>query len=106
EGQGIGQVDGGSTMNHGGDVWQGDAPESYLDFSANIRPGGAPQWVRQALMRGMNAVCYYPDPQMRRARAALAKYLELDAAWVLPTAGGISAIDMAVHLNSTSMLAL
>lgn len=93
-------------MNHGGDVWQGGAPESYLDFSANIRPGGAPQWVRHALMQGMNAICYYPDPQMRRARVALAKYLGLDAAWVLPTAGGISAIDMAVHLQSTSMLAL
>lgn len=85
-------------MNHGGNVWQEGAPSDWLDFSANVRPEGAPEWVRRALMKGMENARYYPDPQMRRARAALAKYLNLDSDWVLPTAGGISAIDMATHL--------
>ncbi len=36
-------------MNHGGDVWQGAGPETWLDFSANLRPEGAPDWVVEAL---------------------------------------------------------
>lgn len=93
-------------MNHGGNVWQGGAPGTYLDFSANIRPGGAPDWVRAALLRAMETVAFYPDPHMARARAALAAYLNLPQDWVLPTAGGISAIDLAVHLAHGEMLAL
>ena len=34
-------------MTHGGNVWQGDRPGDWLDLSASVRPGGAPQWVRQ-----------------------------------------------------------
>lgn len=93
-------------MNHGGNVWQGGVPGDYLDFSANIRPGGAPDWVLDALARAMEMVAYYPDPHMVRARAALAEYLNLPEEWVLPTAGGISAIDLAVHLKHRGMLAL
>lgn len=92
-------------MMHGGDVWQGDAPSAWLDFSANIRPEGAPEWVRRAMLEGMENVCYYPDPQMRRSRAALAEYLGLDANCVLPTAGGISAIALAARLPSKGMRA-
>ena len=92
-------------MMHGGDVWQGDAPSAWLDFSANIRPEGAPEWVRRAMLEGMENVCYYPDPQMRRSRAALAEYLGLDADCVLPTAGGISAIALAARLPAKGMRA-
>ena len=37
-------------MIHGGNVWQGDGPGGWLDYSANIRPEGAPEWVREALL--------------------------------------------------------
>lgn len=90
---------------HGGDVWQGGTPSDWLDFSANIRPEGAPEWVRRAMLEGMENVCYYPDPQMRRARIALAEYLGLDENCVLPTAGGISAIAMAARLPAMGMRA-
>ena len=92
-------------MTHGGDVWKGDAPSDWLDFSANIRPEGVPEWVRRAVLEGLENVCYYPDPQMRRSRAALAQYLNLDAEYVLPTAGGISAIAMAARLPAREMCA-
>lgn len=82
-------------MKHGGNVWQGDAPGEWLDFSANLRPEGPPDWVREALLQGMENARYYPDPSMKRARAALAEYLGIDAACVLPAAGGISAIQLA-----------
>ena len=93
-------------MIHGGNVWQGNSPEEWLDFSANIRPEGPPEWVRAAMEKGMQSVRYYPDPSMSRARNALARYLGIDENCVLPTAGGISAIDLAVHLKVSGMLAL
>jgi threonine-phosphate decarboxylase len=91
-------------MIHGGNVWQGGGPGEWLDYSANIRPEGAPEWVRAALEGGMDNVSYYPDQNMRRAREALAEYLGIPAECALPTAGGISAIDMATHLDTTGMV--
>lgn len=91
-------------MIHGGNVWQGDDPGQWLDYSANIRPEGAPEWVKHALTGAMDRLSFYPDPAMRRAKAALAEYLGLPVEFVLPTAGGISAIDMATHLKSTGIM--
>ena len=91
-------------MMHGGNVWRGGEPSDWLDYSANIRPEGAPEWVREALAGGMRNVSYYPDPGMRRAGRALAEYLKIDEACVCPTAGGISAIDLATHLPASGML--
>lgn len=89
---------------HGGDVWREGAPGDWLDFSANIRPGGAPDWVRAAMLEGLENASYYPDRRMERARAALGKHLGLDADWVLPTAGGISAIALAARLAAAEMI--
>lgn len=86
---------------HGGNVWQGVSPEIWLDYSANIRPGGAPEWVRQALVGAMDNLAYYPDPKMARARAALTEYLGLPRGFVLPSAGGIPAIDLAAQLPAS-----
>lgn len=91
-------------MMHGGNVWQGESPSEWLDYSANIRPEGAPDWVMAALASAMGNVSYYPDPGMCRAREAMATYLGLPEDCVLPTAGGISAIDMATHLDAESMV--
>lgn len=91
-------------MNHGGNVWQGGAPSDWLDYSANLRPEGAPRWVRDALTAGMANIRYYPDPTMRRARQALAEYLGLEDTQVLPTAGGISAIDLTAQLPASGAL--
>jgi len=91
-------------MIHGGNVWQGNSPSDWLDYSANIRPEGAPDWVKDALMGAMDKLSYYPDQAMKRAKRALADYLELPVEYVLPTAGGISAIDLATHLPGTRIL--
>ena len=91
-------------MVHGGNVWQGNSPAEWLDYSANIRPEGAPDWVKDELLGAMDRLPYYPDQEMKRARQALSEYLNLPAEYVLPTAGGISAIDLATHLPGTGML--
>jgi len=91
-------------MIHGGNVWQGVSPAQWLDYSANIRPEGAPDWVKDALMGAMERLPYYPDQEMKRARHALSEYLDMPPEYVLPAAGGISAIDLATHLPGTGML--
>ena len=84
---------------HGGNVWAGNDPARWLDYSANIRPGGPPEWVRAALLSAMDNVSYYPQVSMERARRALGEYLSLAPERVLPTAGGISAIALAARLG-------
>ncbi len=81
-------------MTHGGNVWQGVSPEGWLDFSANLRPEGPPDWVMQAMAGALRETRYYPDVAMRAAREGLAVYAGVPAACILPTAGGIEAIDI------------
>ena len=87
-------------MNHGGNVWQGGDPAAWLDYSANIRPGGPPDWVKAALLGAMDKVRYYPQLGMENAKAALSAFLELKDTQVLPTSGGISAIALAARLGA------
>ena len=87
------------SANHGGNVWQGNGPAEWLDYSANIRPGGPPEWVKKALLGAMDNVAYYPQLSMERAKKALAASLGLKEEQVLPTSGGISAIALATRLS-------
>ena len=38
-------------MMHGGNVWRGGEPSDWLDYSANIRPEGAPEMTEDEIMR-------------------------------------------------------
>ena len=91
-------------MTHGGNVWQGDRPEVWLDFSANLRPEGLPEWVKRALLAGVERARYYPDPEMKRARAGLAAYAGVEPERILPTPGGAAAIDLALGLDAGRVL--
>ena len=90
-------------MTHGGNVWDGN-PQDWLDFSANLRPGGPPEWVQRVLLRSLSDVRYYPDRSMRAARHGLARYLRLDESQVLPTAGGAAAIDLVLSAGTGRVL--
>ena len=87
-------------MIHGGGVWETGNPADWLDFSANIRPEGPPEWVRDALRRSLDRVRYYPDLDMRRARHGLAAYTGLPEERILPTAGGEAAIDLVLSCRT------
>lgn len=89
---------------HGGDVWQGRAPGDWLDFSANTRAGGPPEWVIDALRAGVDEARYYPDLRMDAARRGLAAHLELDEACVLPTPGGVAALALAMGVGAKGAL--
>lgn len=83
-------------MIHGGNVWNTANPSDWLDFSANLRPEGPPDWVTETLRSTLDDIRFYPDPDMKRARRGLAGYLGLPEECVLPTAGGTAAIDLAL----------
>lgn len=86
-------------MNHGGYVWINDDPCEWLDFSANLRPEGPPQWVRETFHVAVEKLRFYPDPDMKRARKGLAAFLDVPDECVLPTAGGMEAIDLALSVS-------
>ena len=93
------------SVYHGGDVWQGGAPGEYLDFSANLNPEGSPQWVRAAMLRGLENARFYPDLRQGAAVAGLSAHLGLPEACILPTAGGIEAIACAAGLSKRHAVA-
>ena len=78
-------------MIHGGNVWNTGNPSDWLDFSANLRPEGPPDWVSETLRSTLDDIRFYPDPDMKRARRGLAGYLGIPEECVLPTAGGTAA---------------
>ena len=86
-------------MTHGGNVWQGNGPEGWLDYSANLRPEGPPEWVTRTVAQSLSRMRYYPDLSMREARRGLAAYAGVDESRILPAAGGIAAIDLALRLK-------
>jgi len=81
-------------MRHGGNVWDEQTPAHWLDFSANLRPEGTPEWVMCVMGEALKDVRYYPDRTMKAAREGLAQWLGVPYERVLPTAGGAAAIDM------------
>ena len=91
-------------MRHGGNVWDEARPEDWLDYSANLRPEGTPDWVTETLRRAVADTRYYPDRHMRMARQGLAAALGVDADCILPTAGGAQAIDLALSLEAGRVL--
>ena len=86
-------------MKHGGNVWETGKPSDWLDFSANLRPEGTPDWVMRAMRAALDDARYYPDRAMRAARAGLAAYAGVPEACILPTAGGVAAIDACIALH-------
>ena len=81
-------------MKHGGNVWDDNMPAQWLDFSANLRPEGTPEWVMQVMENALKDTRYYPDRAMKEARKGLAEWLDVPENHVLPTAGGAAAIDL------------
>lgn len=81
-------------MRHGGNVWEDGRPEKWLDFSANLRPEGPPEWVTETMRAALADAGYYPDRHMRAARRGIAAYAGVPEACILPAAGGAQAIDL------------
>jgi threonine-phosphate decarboxylase len=74
------------------------AEGDLLDFSQNINPLGVPSGAMEAARRALREETHrYPDAGYRRLRAALASYLGVSPARILPTNGGAEALFLAAR---------
>ncbi|MBT3320526.1 MAG: aminotransferase class I/II-fold pyridoxal phosphate-dependent enzyme, partial [Clostridia bacterium] len=82
-------------FEHGGDVWHGN-PSEWVDFSSNINMLGCPDFVERALSEAMQEVSFYPQVDMELAIDGLSQMLDVASERILPTNGGIAALDLAI----------
>jgi threonine-phosphate decarboxylase len=85
---------------HGGVVSRslGVFERDLLDFSQNVNPLGAPARALEAARRALDEeVSRYPEPGYPRLREALATYLGVPSANVVPTNGGAEALFLAAR---------
>ncbi len=63
---------------HGGNIYDitttGDIKtQNILDFSANINPLGAPDWLRSCISSNLDSILHYPDPTASGLKKIIAK---------------------------------
>lgn len=83
-------VDAADRVPHGG------ASGDVLDFSANVNPE-TPAGVEAVYRDALDASTGYPDDAYAEFRAAAANYVDCERAAVVPTAGGLEAIRLAIQ---------
>ena len=64
--------------SHGGNIYKkakelGLSESQLIDFSANISPLGLPVHIKEAMIRAMDGVINYPDPDCTDLKEAIAK---------------------------------
>ena len=74
------------------------AHSEVIDFSANLNPLGAPEWLSQRLINSLSELEVYPDPDYSAACRAIAQHEGLPPAQVRLTNGGAEAIFLAAAL--------
>ncbi len=82
-------------FEHGGDVWHGD-PKEWLDYSSNINAYGCPDFMQRAFIKAMDEVSLYPQVSMTRAAQGISRLLGMPEECILPTNGGIGALDLVI----------
>jgi len=83
----------GTAVTHG----SSDDPD-VLDFSANVNPA-VPDGVAEVYAGALDEARTYPPEDYPEYRRAAAEYVECDAGDVVPTAGGLAAIRLAVAVT-------
>ena len=74
-------------------------PGDFLDFSQNINPLGPPEAALAAAKKALREEAgRYPDLDYAELRTALARYLRVPPASVLPTNGGAEALFLAARV--------
>lgn len=76
-------------LHHHGDR---DARPGLVNLAVNVRDTRPPQWLRDAVLAGVDGWGAYPDASP--ARSALAAFHGVDVDEVLPTAGGAEAFTL------------
>jgi len=84
---------------HGGMVWKAAEwlktdVNKIIDFSVNINPLGPPKKLVQYLTKNIKTITYYPDPEYKRLKAALAEYYNVDNDSIIVGNGATSLIHL------------
>ncbi|MEN8200300.1 MAG: aminotransferase class I/II-fold pyridoxal phosphate-dependent enzyme, partial [Thermodesulfobacteriota bacterium] len=81
-----------TSYEHGGNVHaaadrRNVTVDELLDFSANINPMGAPEWLRACVSRELDSILHYPDPTAEALRRKAAERYQVAAERVLVANG-------------------
>lgn len=87
---------------HGGDLLSakqiyGIPEHELLDYSSNMNPLGPPPVVNKILTQFMQTIGQYPDPAVRKLRAAIAQKHRIDMSNILVGNGAAEVIDLIVR---------
>lgn len=85
-------IPGRNRTGHGGNIHavlreSGRHHDQIIDFSANINPLGPPEWLRAMVSRELDKILHYPDPDYTQLVAAIAGFMQVPAAAVIPANG-------------------
>ncbi len=73
---------------HGGNIYRlaesiGQSASGLLDFSANINPLGAPEWIFECLTSSLESLIHYPDPSVTELVQTAAAHYQVDSREIL-----------------------
>lgn len=79
---------------HGGDVWPyfKDSQNKIIDFSANINPLGLPKSAKGIIVKNIDKLIHYPEPESRALRRTLASFHDISSRNLLVGNGSIDFI--------------
>lgn len=68
---------------HGGNLERamekyGISAEEIIDFSANINPLGFSPKIREIIIKNLNQLSHYPDPECKEAKKEISHYFKID----------------------------
>ncbi|WZL71781.1 threonine-phosphate decarboxylase CobD [Clostridiaceae bacterium 35-E11] len=75
------------TVKHGGNIYEianqlGIEKEELIDFSANINPLGVPDSFKKALIKHIDLIKNYPDPEYKALTKAIADHHGIEEAYI------------------------
>jgi len=84
---------------HGGNVYAvrrntGLDSKEIVDYSANINPLGLPDQLKETLVKGLDDLIHYPDPEYVELKEAIAKYSKMNEKYIQIGNGAIELLYM------------
>ncbi len=95
------------TRSHGGNLWElmrhhRVSKNQILDFSVDINPLGFPAVVRAVILEHLDEIRYYPDPDAREFRNAIAAHHRIPIETVLPGNGAAELISLLARVHQVN----
>lgn len=84
---------------HGGNIWPHlkNAKNKIIDFSANINPLPLPSKIKKVIIKNINNLSYYPEPESKSLKKSLASFHKISPANLLTGNGSIELIYLVIH---------